>query len=131
MLSFNLRKGIILFDIVFYKDKTGKSEIIKYLDELGEKAKTDKNARINREKILTYMAALAEYGTRIGEPIVKHIYGNLWELRPLANRIFFFYWKDGKFIMVHHYIKKSQKMPKKELEQAKRNIKDYIERNGE
>ena len=120
-----------MFDIIFYKDKTGRSQIIDYLDELQEKAKTDKNARINREKILSYMAALAEYGTRIGKPIVKHIDGNLWELRPLANRIFFFYWKDNKFVMVHHYMKKSQKAPKKELEQARKNIKDYLERFGD
>lgn len=54
-----------MFDIIFYKDKVGRSQIVDYLDELQEKAKTDKNARINREKILSYMAALAEYGTTI------------------------------------------------------------------
>lgn len=101
-----------MFEIIFYRDKNGKSEIVDYLDFLGKQAKNSKDARINREKILSYMAALAEYGTRIGTPFVKHIEDNLWELRPLANRIFFFYWKDNKFIMVHHYIKKSQKAPK-------------------
>lgn len=120
-----------MFEIIFYKDKSGKSEIIDYLDELKEKSKTNKYARSNREKILAYMAALAEYGTRIGKPIVKHIDGNLWELRPLSNKIFFFYWKDNKFVMVHYYIKKSQRAPKKELERARKNVKDYIERNGE
>lgn len=120
-----------MFDIIFYRDKTGKSEIVDYLDELKERAETNKNARINREKILSYMAALSEYGTRIGSPIVRHLDGNLWELRPLANRIFFFYWKDNKFVMVHYYIKKSQKTPKKELEKARKNIQDYIERHGE
>lgn len=43
----------------------------------------------------------------------------------------FFYWKDNKFVMVHHYIKKSKKAPKKEIEQARKNIKDYVERFGE
>ena len=125
-----MKKGRIgMFDIIFYKDKNGKSEILDYLDELTENAKTDKNARINKEKILSYLAALSEYGTRIGKPIVKHIDGNLWELRPLANRIFFFYWKDDKFVLVHHYIKKSQKAPKKELDMARKKIKDYLERN--
>lgn len=120
-----------MFEIIFYRDKHGESKIVEYLDLLGEQAKTNKDARVNREKILSYMAALAEYGTRIGAPIVKHIEDDLWELRPLANRIFFFYWKDNKFVMVHHYIKKSQKAPKQEIEQARKNIKDYIERNGE
>lgn len=75
------------------------------------------------------MAALAKYGTRIGKPFVKHIDGNLWELRPLSNRIFFFYWKDNQFVFVHHFIKKSQKTPKKEIEKARKNIKDFLERN--
>lgn len=119
-----------MFNIIFYKDKSGKSEIVDYLDRLKEKAITDKNARIKREKILAYMKALSEYGTRIGKPIVKHIDGDLWELRPLSNRIFFFYWKDNKFVMVHHFVKKSQKTPKKELEQARKNMKDYLEREG-
>lgn len=73
------------------------------------------------------MAALEEYGTRIGKPIVKHIDGNLWELRPLANRIFFFFWKENKFVMVHHYVKKSKSAPRKEVEQARKNMRDYIE----
>lgn len=32
--------------------------------------------------------------------------------------------------MVHHYIKKSQKIPRKELEQARKNMEDYKERFG-
>lgn len=120
-----------MYEIIFYKDKNGKSEIIDLLDELQEKAETNKNARINREKILSYISALAEYGTRIGMPIVRNIDGNLWELRPLKNRIFFFYWKDNKFVLVHHYMKKSQKTPPKEIEKARKNIKDYLGRNVE
>lgn len=120
-----------MYTVEFYEDKNGKSEVRDYLDELKVKEDTDKNARVNREKILAYIKSLQLYGTRIGKPIVKHIEGNLWELRPLCNRIFFFYWKDNKFVLVHHYMKKSQKTPKKEIDKALRNIKDWIERNGE
>ena len=118
-----------MFEIQFYKDTNGKSEIIDYLDELKIKAQTSKDAKINREKILTYLMALAEYGTRIGNPIVKHIDGSIWELRPLRNRIFFFYWKDSKFVLIHYYIKKSQKTPTKEIDKARKNLKDFLERN--
>jgi len=118
-----------LYTVEFYEDKDGKSEVRDYLVELAKDARTDKNARINKNKIFAYIKAIEEYGTRIGQPIVKHIEDDLWELRPLSNRIFFFYWKDNKFVLVHHYIKKSQKAPKKEIEKAKRNIKDWLERN--
>ena len=117
-----------MFDIQFYKDKNGHSDIIDYIDELKEKAKTNKDAKINREKILTYLKALAEYGTRIGSPIVKHIDGSIWELRPLKNRIFFFYWKDNKFVLLHYYIKKSQKAPVKEIDKARKNLREFLER---
>ena len=119
-----------MYIVEFYEDKNGESEVRNYFMQLIEEAKTDKNARINKNKIFAYVKALEEYGTRIGKPIVKHIEGNLWELRPLSNQIFFFYWKDNKFVLVHHYIKKSKKTPKREIEQAMRNIKDWIERKG-
>lgn len=118
-----------MYDIIFYHDKNGKSDIEDYLDELGEKAKTSKTDRINRTKILTYINALAQYGTRAGQPFVKHIEGNIWELRPMKNRIFFFFWKDDKFVLLHYFIKKTQKTPPKEIEQARLKLKDFLERS--
>jgi phage-related protein len=120
-----------MYEVRFYRDKNGKSEIVELLDQLKEKAETSKNERVNRDKILAYIGALEKYGTRIGQPIVKHIDGSLWELRPLSNRIFFFYWKDNKFVLLHHFIKKRQKTPPREIEQARSRMKDFIERNGE
>lgn len=120
-----------MYQVEFYRNKNGESEISDYFLKLAEESKTNKNARINKNKIFTYVKALQEYGTRIGNPIVKHIEGELWELRPLKNRIFFFYWRDNKFVLLHYFIKKTQKTPKREIEKAMQNIKDWIERNGE
>lgn len=117
-----------MYQIEYYFDKNGNSEISDYFAELAEKAKTSKDARINMNKIAAYLKALKECGTRIGEPEVKYINDDIWELRPLAHRIFFFYWKDDKFVLLHHYIKKSQKTPPKELAKAKANKKDWEER---
>ena len=120
-----------MYEVEFYRDRNGKSQIVEYLDDLKEKGETSKNERVNRDKILAYMIALKQYGTRIGQPIVKHIDGSLWELRPLANRIFFFYWKDNKFVLLHHFIKKTRKTPSREIELARTKMKDFIERYGE
>jgi len=120
-----------MYEVRFYRDKAGKSERVEYLDELKERGKTSKNERINRDKILAYIGTLEQYGTRIGQPIVKHIDGSIWELRPLANRIFFFYWKDNKFVLLHHFIKKTQKTPPQEIDLARAKLKDFIERYGE
>ena len=120
-----------MYTIAFYHDRSGRSEILEYLDALQVKAETSKSDRINRAKILTYISALAAYGTRLGQPTVKHIEGGIWELRPLRNRIFFFYWKDNTFVLLHHFVKKTQKTPDRELERARLKLKDFIERNGD
>jgi len=119
-----------MYEVRFYRDKNGKSELVEYLDKLKEHSETNKGERVNRDKILAYIGALEQYGTRIGQPVVKHIDGSIWELRPLANRIFFFYWKGNTFVLLHYYIKKTRKTPQREIEQARTKLKDFIERNG-
>jgi phage-related protein len=90
-----------MYEVEFYRDKNDKSEIVEYLDSLKEKGETDKNERVSRDKILAYIMALKEYGTRIGQPVVKHIDGSLWELRPLRTAYFSF---TGKIINSCCYI---------------------------
>lgn len=119
-----------MYEIEFYEDKSGYSEVQEYIKELNKKAMTSKDCRINLNKIVAYMDVLEEMGTRVGEPVTKHLDGEIWELRPLKNRFLYAYFKDNKFIILHHFIKKTQKTPKKEIEQAKRNLKDFLERKG-
>jgi phage-related protein len=119
-----------MFEVEFYENRQGRQPVREALIELRDKAQAGKDARIQYQKILTHIRALETYGTRLGEPQVKHIGGSLWELRPLAHRIFFFYWRDNTFILLHHFTKKTQKTPPKEIEQATRNLKDFLERNN-
>lgn len=112
----------------FYKDKDGNEPVKEYLKELG--TKTDKNSRINFNKIRDYIKTLSEYGTRAGEPYIKHIGGDIWELRPLRNRILFFGYDGRQFILLSHFIKKTQKTPPREIEKAKNLMNDYIERSN-
>lgn len=116
-----------MYSVRFYKDKDGNEPVKEYLKELG--TKTDKNSRINFNKIRDYIKTLSEYGTRAGEPYIKHIGGDIWELRPLRNRIFFFGYDGQQFILLSHFIKKTQKTPPREIEKAKNLMNDYIERS--
>lgn len=115
-----------MYQIHFYKDKNGKEPVKEYLKKLG--TKNDKNSRINFNKIRDYIKTLSEYGTRAGEPYIKHLSGEIWELRPLRNRILFFAYDGEKYILLSHFIKKTQKTPKKEIEKAKSLMNDYKER---
>ena len=50
---------------------------------------------------------LKNRGTMIGEPFIKHLEGDIWELRPLRDRILFAAWLDDGFILLHHFVKKT------------------------
>lgn len=118
-----------MYEIVFYEDNKGRSEIADFIKELNRKSSTNKECRINFNKIVAYLDLLEEFGTRVGEPVTKHLDGEIWELRPLKNRLLYAYYKDNKFIILHHFVKKTQRTPKRELEQARKNLQDYLERN--
>ena len=38
--------------------------------------------------------------------------------------------QDGVFILLHAFVKKTQKTPSKEIDTAKRRLRDYQERNN-
>jgi len=117
-----------LFEVEFYKDKDGNEPIKDFIGELERKGQTSKRDRNRADKIYRYIRALMRAGTRAGLPYVKHISEDIWELRPDDNRIFLFFWQDNTFILVHHFIKKTQKTPKREIEKAERNMSDYLKR---
>lgn len=125
-----LRGKEYMYDIEIYEDKNGNSPIADLLENLNVKARSSKQHRIRLKKIAEYLQLLKAYGTRIGLPAIKHIEDDIWELRPTQDRILFAYWKDDKFILLHHFVKKTQKTPKREIDQAKRNLKDFLERSN-
>lgn len=120
------RGRLTLHKIYFYKDKNGNEPVAEYIADLAQK--NDKNSRIKLNKIRDYIKALSEYGTRAGEPYVKHLDGEIWELRPLRDRILFIGWVNGSYVLLHHFMKKTQKTPAREIEKAKRELADLIER---
>ena len=112
--------------IYFYRDKNGHEPVIEYLEELA--SKSDKDSMIKLKKIQDYINILRQYGKLAGEPYIKHLDGDIWELRPIRDRILFVGWHQGSFVLLHHFMKKTQKTPKREIEKAKRELRDLKER---
>lgn len=115
-----------MHDIYFYKDRNGNEPVKEYIAELA--AKKDKDSRIKLNKIRDYMKTLSVYGTQAGEPYIKHLDGEIWELRPLRDRILFVAWVNGSYVLLHQFMKKTQKTPAREIEKAKRELADIVER---
>ena len=111
--------------IYFYQDSNGNKPVLDYLRELA--AKKDKDSRIKFNKMNDYIQMLSQYGIQAGEPYIKHLDGEIWELRPQRTRVLFVAWLDGGFVLLHHFLKKSQKTPKREIDKAKREWQDLID----
>lgn len=115
-----------MYQIHFYKDKKGKEPVLAYLQELA--AKGDKDSRIKLNKIREYVKVLGAYGKQAGEPYIKHLDAEIWELRPLRDRILFVAWHNNSFVLLHTFMKKTQKTPAREIRKAKKEYADMIER---
>lgn len=112
--------------IVFYADRKGRQPVKDFIDDLLSQA--GKDARINYKKVASYINYLSEVGLAGGEPYMKHLRGEIWELRPLKNRILFAALVDDGFILLHVFQNKTQKTPAEEIEKAERELNDFKER---
>ena len=117
-----------MFNIDFYETYDGHSNIQEFLDSLRVKAASVKDARIQYGQIARCIELLQENGTNLPVQIAKHLDEEIWELRPGDNRVLFFYFNEGTYVLLHHFRKKTQKTPPREIDRAKSEMKDYIAR---
>lgn len=86
-----------MYEILFYEDAKGFRPVEELINRLDAMALMNKRARIQLEQIVYCLERLSDKGTRAGEKFTKRVLGDIWELRPGNNRIFFFFWKDNQF----------------------------------
>lgn len=114
-----------MYQIVFYSAPSGESPVIKFLEKL--RSLPGKDSRIQYDQAVHHIRLLQTYRTHIGFPFVKHLTDGIWELRPVCNRILFF--QEGEvFILLHAFRKKSRKTPRGEVERAKAERADWLNR---
>lgn len=118
-----------MYTLEIYEDKNGKSQIKKYIKDLQKN--NNKNNNIKFNKIVAYIRMLKKEGLGLGMPYIKHLDENIWELRPLRDRITFACCDNNRFVLLSVFMKQTQKTPKKEIERAKRLLDNYIKRKAE
>ena len=120
-----------VYKVRFYRKKDGEEPVAEFMKKLA--SQKGKDSRIQLGKIRDYIKFLQEHGTRIGEPFVKKVDDkeDIWELRPLGNRIFFIAWIENTFVLLHVFQKQTQKTPQRQIDQARREVKDLKERGFE
>ena len=81
---------------------------------------------------LRLVELLSEYGPMLGLPHSRSMGSGLFELRPRGKsgigRAFYCYVADKKIYVVHAFIKKTQQTPDRELQTARRRVKEI--KNG-
>ena len=117
-----------MYTVEFYETQDGECQVWDFLEGLRIKAATNKDARIQHKQASLYIELLQQNGTHLNENITKHLEDGIWELRPGNNRVFYFFFQDDVFVLLHQFRKKSQKTPKREIEKAKRERDYYLSR---
>ena len=117
-----------MYTFEFYEKSNGESEIWEFLESLRKKASTNKDARIQYKQTVLYIQLLQDNGTCLPENVTKHLGDGIWELRPGNNRVFYFYFNNDTFVLLHQFRKKWQKTPRREIDKAKSERDDYLSR---
>ena len=81
-----------------------------------------------KARYLRYANLMKEHGSNLGSPHTKQLDKGLYELRLKGKegiaRVLYCTVIDQKIIMLHSFVKKIQKTPKKELNIALRRLKE-------
>ena len=107
-----------ILNVVFYRSEVGNEPVREWLKGLSREDKR----RIG-EDIKT-----AQIGWPLGMPLIRKIQKDLWEVRTTLDsgiaRVFFTV-EDEYMILLHGFIKKSQKTPQHELKTAVVRLTNY------
>jgi phage-related protein len=80
------------------------------------------------------LAQLRERNVRAREPLARHVEGKVWELWEESNtniyRILYFFFTDRRIVLLHGFAKKTQKLPRRELDVALSRLARFVEREG-
>ena len=103
--------------VYFFKTSSGKQPVREWLKAL---------PRQDRKTIGDYLKT-AQFGWLLGMPLIRKLDTALWEVRSkLDNRIarVIFTVDEDRMVLLHGFIKKSQKTPSRDLGLAKQRLNE-------
>jgi phage-related protein len=98
--------------VVFYRTTAGKEPVREWLKGLSKQDKRTLGADIKT----------IQYGWPLGMPVVRKLEPGLWELRSRLDRRIariVFTVVGERMVLLHGFVKQSQKMPREDLELAR------------
>lgn len=117
--------GFMSWEIEFYRDKSGEEPLSEFLNDLPLKT---------RVKVVRFIDLLSEQGVLLKEPYTRQIKGKLRELRVKDHlghiRVLYFTFTGRRFVLLHGFLKKTDKTPVREIDTAEKRMNDYMQRFG-
>lgn len=114
------------FEIIIYTKADGTTPVLDFIQTLPGKMRAKAAREINM---------LAEYGNELREPYTKYISDGIFELRIKVgsdiSRVLFFYYKEKTIVITNGFIKKTDKIPWREILTAKKRRADFKKRKQE
>jgi phage-related protein len=107
----------------FFIDERGRSPVEEFLISLDQKT---------RARFLWSTEQLRVRNVRAREPLVRHLEGDLWELREESAtniyRVIYFFFTGRRIVLLHGFQKKTPRTPRREIEAAQRRHEDFLAR---
>ncbi len=109
----------------FFIEDRGSSPVEEFLDGLDLKT---------RARFRWSMEQLRVRNVQAREPLVRHLEGDLWELREESRtniyRVIYFFYTGRRIVFLHGFQKKSQRTPRRELAMARQRHGTFLAREG-
>ena len=114
----------MLKHVYFFVDEHNRSPVEEAMQDLTEKEDA---------KIRAYIRILKEYGHDLRRPVADYLGEGIYELRPGAHRVFYFFFMKDSVVLLHMLRKKTDRIPLSDLDlcvkrkketEALRNIKE-------
>ena len=108
--------------VEFFLEDDGTAPVAEFLDSLDPKT---------RARFQWSIEQLRLRNTAARAPLVKHLDGDLWELREESStniyRVIYVFFTGKRIVLLHGFQKKTQKTPVRELDMALRRHKAFLD----
>lgn len=113
------------WSVVFYRDDHGGGPVREFLQGLDQESQASIGWAIEQLRARNVQAR---------EPLVRHLEGKLWELRRESRtniyRLIYFFFRGRQIVFVHGFQKKTQRIPRADLQTARGRYARFVEREG-
>ena len=111
--------------IEYYLEEDDSSPVGEFLDSLDQKTLARFRWSLEQLQVRNITA---------GPPLVRHLEGDLWELREESStniyRIIYFFFTGRRIVLLHGFQKKTQRTKNKELKIARLRYRIFLQHEG-